>query len=124
MEYAIQDVGYHWLVERIAQKAVTPLRYKDNSRVRDFLAKNSGPGVVLLQAWLYDGGDDVDWIYSVQGIVYGVNFSRLAETRPAHDLFVFSRQNLALCVGHWFYSHGYMSAQGWGAYTERVYAPR
>jgi hypothetical protein len=124
LQHAVQDVGYHWLRDQIVAGTVKPLRYGSSPKVAEYLKRNAEPGAVFLQAWLYEDGYKMDWIYSVQGVVYGVNFASVPVTKDAHALLLFSRQNLALQVGAWFHSRGYIPPHQWGLYTGRVYEPR
>lgn len=124
LQYSIQDVAYHWLKAQIANQAVRPLQFLDSPEVRRYLDENRRPGVVLFDSWLYEGGDRMDWIYSISGVTYGVRFSELPDVREPFSLLTFQRQNLAIRVGEWFQKNGYLSPQAWGQYLERVYDPR
>lgn len=124
LQYSVQDVGYHWLIARIASGRIEPLQFKDTPKVARHLEECGGPGVVHLQSWLFEGGRDLDWLYSVRGVTYGVKFADIPATRQPFDLLAFQRQNLAIRVAEWFCEHGCLTPNDWGLYVERVYEPR
>jgi hypothetical protein len=121
--FSMQQVGYHWLVEEIANGRVQPLKFREGDEVGKIISDHP-PGTPILDSSLYEEADSYDRIYCISGVVYGLCFRETPATREADELLTFQRQQVALRVGEWFSAAGYLDLPNWRLYMERVYAPR